>query len=753
MAVHQLSDPRFIREDPGERVRVAARIALIALSAGVAVISSMIAFDLMLRAGRPDSSGRRLTWLRLAALVFGSGMWTVHFTILLAVTAGHYVYYRAVDTLLPLFVAIACSRGAFAVLKWTGRRMRLVAPALLLSTGAWLMQYIGMDAMVVRSMEYSPAGEALLYTIPLLGAYTSLRLFAHCVNRSCAPYWFWRILTALPVGLALVIMEVAAFGAVSIHYFGAQSAVSVTSAYLTNDTWLASALLGGAYTAAGIFLSAVLHDKRATERARRLTELHRDALFASNPDSIAIHDEFGLILSVNQSATTLLGYEAPELVRKRLSDFLLPDDAVRAERMFSNLLHTAHSIEYDAQCRRRDGRLMVLHIKHIPIVHDGHVAGAFSVCSDITRRRRIERELTATRQHFQILENNISDLISIIDVNGIVRYASPSHENLLGLSPKQFVQSTITSSIHPDDAPTVEDALYRMCQDTAPLSINIHFRNNEGGWLPLEARWVPVQDAAGNVTGFVMVARDLTDRKKAEEILLQTEKLSVVGQLAAGLAHEVRNPLTSIKGFLQLLFEQNKEKPRYFEIVFTELQRIEDIMSEFLVMAKPHLEAFQSQDICGIVKETAALMTAEAHLRNVDLKLSTPDLLPNIWCDTGKIKQVLINLIKNAMDAMPHGGTLRLEAERLRDDRIAIRVADTGVGIPEDKLAKLGTPFFTTKQTGTGLGLTVSQKIIQDHGGELTVQSEVGVGTLATVILPSERCAEERRAATHERQI
>lgn len=231
----------------------------------------------------------------------------------------------------------------------------------------------------------------------------------------------------------------------------------------------------------------------------------------------------------------------------------------------------------------------------------------------------------------------------------------------------------------------------------------------------------------------------LKDMKNAEKII-QTEKLAVVGELAAGVAHEIRNPLTSIKGFVQLIDSKKGAEvpPFYIETILDELDRIEQIVGEMVVLAKPAHEEKSQVNLSLLLQDTVNLMSPQAGMRNVMLRLEIEQGLPFVKGVRNQLKQVMINLIKNSIEAIgaEDKGEIMITAT-YEAEHIFITVADNGKGIEPEVINKLGTPFFTTKDSGTGLGLMISYRIIQNHEGEIEVESKPGVGTKFNIILPA----------------
>ncbi|MEW5568914.1 ATP-binding protein [Rossellomorea marisflavi] len=245
---------------------------------------------------------------------------------------------------------------------------------------------------------------------------------------------------------------------------------------------------------------------------------------------------------------------------------------------------------------------------------------------------------------------------------------------------------------------------------------------------------VPLFHSSGERKGLVIIGRDITQQKVAEEMLLRNEKLSVVGELAAGIAHEIRNPLTSIKGFIQLLEENEHVSDRYLTIMSTEMDRINQIVGELLILSKPHLRESRPFDIREVLDYVGKVMGHEALMKGINLKVDLPQEPVEIVGDRNQCIQVVINITKNAIESMEEG-LITIKAHCLEEE-ILITVQDQGAGIPADRLERLGEPFFTLKEKGMGLGLTISQKIIEGHKGSLKIESELGEGTRVTIGFP-----------------
>lgn len=245
-----------------------------------------------------------------------------------------------------------------------------------------------------------------------------------------------------------------------------------------------------------------------------------------------------------------------------------------------------------------------------------------------------------------------------------------------------------------------------------------------------------IRDYRGEVKSVVVTMLDITEKKHMEQHILQNEKLIALGQLAAGLAHEIRNPLTSSLGFLQLLRNGDLEcKKEYLDLIYHEMKRINSLLTEFVMLSKPIAPLRKMVAMSDILQDVTSFMQPQALLHNVQLTYVEQTPLPMVYIDGKQMKQVLINVVKNAIEAS-NGGEVILLGE-CREDLLHIEIRDHGSGIPPEILDQVFNPFYSTKDEGTGLGLSISLQIVQNHGGHMTVESEQGKGTVVHIYLPS----------------
>jgi PAS domain S-box-containing protein len=318
-----------------------------------------------------------------------------------------------------------------------------------------------------------------------------------------------------------------------------------------------------------------------------------------------------------------------------------------------------------------------------------------------------------------------------------VEYVSSNVEENLGYKKEDFLLNRIKYAdiIFEDDLPQVSNEVsnYSLSEcNTFEQEYRMVKSNGEIVWV--HDYTTIVRDENGSIIHFYGYILDITKHKRNEEAIRRTEKLNTVGEFAAGIAHEIRNPLTSLKGFLQLI-KNGEIKEEYKDIMESELDRIESILKEFLILSKPHLTKYNKKDVHVLFKQILPLFETQATYHNIQLitEFDSEEILIN--CNENQLKQVFINFIKNAMEAMSNGGVIKIECKKEHDE-LCIRFIDEGSGISEENIKRLREPFFTTKENGTGLGLMISFKIIEEHGGTIQVESRVGIGSIFKIKLP-----------------
>ncbi|WP_214626576.1 PAS domain S-box protein [Paenibacillus agaridevorans] len=427
---------------------------------------------------------------------------------------------------------------------------------------------------------------------------------------------------------------------------------------------------------------------------------------------------------------TKIGLTPRIVIGRELRDFISAELAIYKETFYRDAWEGNEDIIYEGEL---NGVYYMASLQ--PIRQFGKVIEVIASCVDITERKRSEEELRATKELLESVIKNSVDSVCITDIEGKVIRVNDAFEKIYGWSEKELVGKKL-----PNIPENLYDSLVEICKPvltgTKAISFETMRKRKDGELIHVFLTLSPIKDARNAVVALTGIARDITERKKSEEFFRKADKLNVVGQLAAGLAHEIRNPLASLRGFLQLFLSGHEGKSEYFDIMISEIDRINSIVSELLIISKPHATSFQENNIGIILRSVVTLLEAQATLNNIQFHVEIKDNFPLVESSEIEIKQVFVNILKNAIEAMPNGGIIRIKAI-VQTDNLLIRFIDEGSGINESIITRLGEPFFTTKDNGTGLGLMMCYKIINEHKGRMHINSVINKGTTIDVILPT----------------
>lgn len=349
-----------------------------------------------------------------------------------------------------------------------------------------------------------------------------------------------------------------------------------------------------------------------------------------------------------------------------------------------------------------------------------------------------DRRFSQMDERYKLLVENSLDMIALIE-DGRWEYVNRAGMRMFEVEPVHpFIGQSVFLFLHPKHHEEIRALLHPPKEgvpyaDEATGLMELDWYTAAGKLLQTEL--VLTRSTFSGKQVFQAIIRDISERKKNEELLINSEKLYVAGQLAAGIAHEIRNPLTSLKGFHQLIASGRLVGKNYYDIMKSELNRIETIVSELLMLSKPQIYELSYRDVRLIMGETITLLESQAALLGIEIETNFGHAPLWVYGVETQIKQVFINVLKNAIEAMAEGGSISVTLER-RGEEVVISIVDCGPGIDEEQLAKMGQPFYTTKEKGTGLGLMVSYKIVANHHGRINVESELGKGTSFQIMLP-----------------
>ncbi|MGD7023487.1 ATP-binding protein [Rossellomorea vietnamensis] len=334
--------------------------------------------------------------------------------------------------------------------------------------------------------------------------------------------------------------------------------------------------------------------------------------------------------------------------------------------------------------------------------------------------------------NFSQLDENCPDA-KVILYSGNIVYANRAFSRLLGFQETGgIVGENILTFFHPPFKQQELSHLLKVRNGQLSSLTQHKLTRSDSRLVDVEIMTAPfIQDGDVLVQA---VIRDLSAVKEKEKLLQQPEKLSLAGELASGIVHEIRNPLTAMKGFLQLM--RSYPEPEYIEIILEELKQIEDIADELLSFSRPEETHFTQLNIVDIVKEAVNFSRAQVFKRNINIELvETAETGIGITGSKTQLKQVLLIILKNRAEAIKSDGRIHIHLSK-DTQNVYIYIRDNGSSISKDNLDKIGQPFFTSKEKGTGLGLMVSFDIIKNHNGTIQIDSEEDQGTTFTITLP-----------------
>lgn len=365
---------------------------------------------------------------------------------------------------------------------------------------------------------------------------------------------------------------------------------------------------------------------------------------------------------------------------------------------------------------------------------------------------RLQKELIETKGFLESIVEKAGDAISVVDLEGNLVYWNEGAEQIYGYQREEVLGKKLSDFLYPRDekerkeeTKLMKGVMERVEKGEVIPNIEVKRRTKDEREITTSMTISPLRSAEGEVIGASRICKDITQLKKAEERLTLAERLSSLGELTAGVAHELRNPLAGIKINTQVLLRK-KDLPAMERQLLESSQegivKIQKIVDDMLHFAKPKAAHFKEEEINELVKNSLSIFQTKLRKGNIALEFLREEGLPRIRADAHQIQQVLINLMLNAIQAMEKGGTLTLRTFSDGKGRVSVEVRDTGAGIPKSHLKKIFTPFFTTKSEGTGLGLSITHKILESHGATIDVKSEEGVGSTFTLHFPAQRGTE-----------
>ncbi|MBK3495346.1 PAS domain S-box protein [Viridibacillus sp. YIM B01967] len=353
-----------------------------------------------------------------------------------------------------------------------------------------------------------------------------------------------------------------------------------------------------------------------------------------------------------------------------------------------------------------------------------------------THSDSLEKAFLSKEGYLNLFFENAKDSIAVFDLENKIIAINPAFEKLYGWKPEECIGKAIPL-VPPEYVNAAVARSNHLMNGGSFDLLESKDMKKDGTYFDAQITLSPIFDYDGEIIATSIITRDISYKKEAEKLIIQSEKLKAIGEIAAGVAHEVRNPLTVISGFVQMMNnDKNSPYAFYTNLIESEIDRINLIIGEFLVLSKPHAMQPKEFKIDKVITDILTLYRPELQLRNISLTENWHANDLTVKGDVNQIKQVFINIIKNAVEAIEKEGDIIITIDKTSNHFFTICVTDNGSGMKKEVVENIFKPFYTTKETGTGLGMMITEKIILEHEGQITINSEYGKGSSITIKLP-----------------
>lgn len=466
-----------------------------------------------------------------------------------------------------------------------------------------------------------------------------------------------------------------------------------------------------------------VHDmtrRKVAEEQVRQSQAQFSQLFRTNPAAMSILRLRDLTyVDVNKAWEKNSGYNRNEVIGKTPEELNVLDRGGSLSIYHKAAKQRRHD-QFEYSFRRKDGCMSISVCNTESVEFNGEKCIIFAAI-DITERKRVEQELAKSQHEFMTLVENVPDAISRIDKDLRYLYVNPAIEAHVGIPARNLIGKRVDEMEQECFAQLVKpfQTVFRSgvaCTFEAVFPL-------QNGERYCEIRVIPERIIAGQVETILVIDRDITDRIGIEEEIARIERLNLIGEMAASIGHEVRNPMTTVRGYLQMMGRKNefdKYKSQLL-LMIDELDRANSIITEFLSLAKNKQIALRMTNLNEVLQTIFPLLQATVFHLGSQVQLCLADI-PALMLDAKEIRQYILNLVQNAVEAMPMGGLVTIKT-LVQEGQVVLAVCDNGTGIPNHIMERLGTPFNTSKDSGTGLGLAVCYSIAERHNAKICVET------------------------------
>jgi len=497
----------------------------------------------------------------------------------------------------------------------------------------------------------------------------------------------------------------------------------------------------------------ILKDQDLRQEVKRSEYRYRDLLENAN-DFIFFLDDEGKFVYLNNRFSPLTGWEKDEWLGQSFLSLIDPSDRKIALEHYQ-MAHQGRARIFETKILGNSSEPTVLSFNITPHLERGSIVGSIGIARDVTEKKKMESEILDLKNFNESIIQSMEAGLLTTDLEGKITSLNAGAEKILGWKSVKVVGKQIKTVLKPDE---VDYLLSNPpLPGTLPYSRETELTVKTGKKIAIGFTATDRIDNKGKKVGTIVSFRDISELKQMQSEVIRMDRLASLGVLASGIAHELKNPLAGIKTMAQACeeeFDEEDSRQEYLTRIVRQVNRLDDLLKTFFAFARPKPPDRKSHKLSEIAREVSNLVSKKLSNCGITYSEDFEDGIPQVMVDSQQIQQVFLNLILNSVDAMPNGGQFKFTARKGsnlesglvpkrsighvkgQESFVEVKCADTGEGIDSKKLETIFDPFYTTKPNGLGLGLSIVYRIVQEHGGDIRVDSQIGQGTTFTITLP-----------------
>jgi PAS domain S-box-containing protein len=732
--------------------------ALVALSVLIAMFASYAALDL---AGRVTAAGgwTRVFWLLGGASAMGTGIWSMHYIGMLAFILPVPVAYHWPTVLLSLLAAILASVVALGVV--SRQKMgatRAVAGSVLMGAGIASMHYIGMAAMRLPALcQFNSSLVVMSVVFAVLISFAALWIAFHFRDEKTG-VGREKLAGAVVMGAAIPVMHYTGMAAAS---FTPSSMPADLSHAVSISALGTSGIAAVTFIVLGLALLTSWVDKRLAAQTLELQEekLQRSEAYLAEAQRLTHTGSWawrvagGDAVHLSEEWYRIFGFDPEDgpPAFEQLLERTHPEDRAKWRAAIDRAIAEKSEYEVEFRILLPDGSVKHIHTVGHPVLNAcGDLVQFVGSSTDITERKRAEQ---ATLLLAAIVESSHDAIVSK-NLNGVITSWNKGAERLFGYTAEEAVGQNITLIIPPERRYEERTIVEQLTRGERVDHFETVRMRKDGSLLDVSLTISPMKDASSRVVGASKLARDITERKRAEEALRQAQtdlahasRLTTMGEFTASLAHEVKQPIAAVVTDANTCVRWiTRDEPDLKEAreaawrIVKDAKRASEIINRVGLLFKKGIPQRELVDVNEVAREMIVLLGDEASRHSISVRTELAEDLPRVIGDRVQLQQVLMNLIVNGVDAMHNVDGLReltIKSQLAENNELLLSVSDTGVGLPPQQADQIFNAFFTTKPQGTGMGLSISRTIVESHGGRLWAADNSPRGASFRLSLPA----------------